>query len=232
MDDDLVRQLALSWQGNADAWTHAVRRNAIPSRKQATDAAIVDSIVALKPRRVLDLGCGEGWLTRELSRRGIEVVGIDASAPLIDAARDGGGGTFHEWTYEELVETPERAGVAFDVIACNFALLEANVSPLLRILIACLAPEGRLILQTVHPWSASGAEGYRDGWRVESFAEFDAGFPEAMPWYFRTLESWVELLRETGYTVDDLREPRRSDTGQPLSLLLTLSPSTLRKVET
>lgn len=37
--------------------------------------------------RVLELGCGGGWLSLELARRGHEVTGLDACKPLIDAAR-------------------------------------------------------------------------------------------------------------------------------------------------
>ena len=38
------------------------------------------------PGRVLDVGCGEGMLARELSARGAQVVGIDAHGPSIALA--------------------------------------------------------------------------------------------------------------------------------------------------
>ncbi len=44
----------------------------------------------LEPRpgeRVLDLGCGDGALTRKLVELGCEVVGVDASAAQVEAAR-------------------------------------------------------------------------------------------------------------------------------------------------
>ncbi len=37
--------------------------------------------------RILDLGCGDGVLTEKLVEAGAEVVGVDASAEMIDAAR-------------------------------------------------------------------------------------------------------------------------------------------------
>lgn len=45
----------------------------------------------LAPRpgeRILDLGCGDGVLTRQLANLGCEVVGIDASPDLARAARE------------------------------------------------------------------------------------------------------------------------------------------------
>jgi SAM-dependent methyltransferase len=40
--------------------------------------------------RVLDLGCGDGVLTLEIARLGCEVVGIDASKEMVEAARNAG----------------------------------------------------------------------------------------------------------------------------------------------
>jgi len=39
-------------------------------------------------RRVLDAGCGEGYLARALADRGARVTGIDLSPRLIEQARD------------------------------------------------------------------------------------------------------------------------------------------------
>ena len=214
--DRLIR----SWTTNASAWTDAVRSGRIESRRLATDAAMLDRLVALRPARVLDVGCGEGWLCRALAAQGVEAVGIDVSAPLVDAARAAGRGRFEVLPYSELADAGARLGT-FDALACNFALLEEDIVPMLRDLRALLAPGGHLVVQTVHPWSACGAEPYRDGWRLEDFAGFgDQAFPEPMPWYFRTLATWLADLSSAGFQLDQLREPAHPDTARPLSLLL------------
>jgi 2-polyprenyl-3-methyl-5-hydroxy-6-metoxy-1,4-benzoquinol methylase len=46
-----------------------------------------DFVAALDPASVLDAGCGTGRVAIELARRGIEVVGVDADASMIDTAR-------------------------------------------------------------------------------------------------------------------------------------------------
>src|SRR5207237_10910767 len=38
--------------------------------------------------RTLEVGCGEGRVTRDLAKRGHRVVGVDATADLIRLARD------------------------------------------------------------------------------------------------------------------------------------------------
>ncbi|MFL6078686.1 MAG: class I SAM-dependent methyltransferase [Ornithinibacter sp.] len=50
----------------------------------------LDEVGMPEPRRVLDLGCGTGNLTRAVAERWprCEVVGVDPSAPFVDAARE------------------------------------------------------------------------------------------------------------------------------------------------
>lgn len=206
-----------SWEANAAAWTAAVRGGAIPSRRAATDAAVLDAVRARAPRRVLDVGCGEGWLVRALAAEGIDARGLDGSAALVEAAREAGG-HFERLSYAELTLDPRAAGEDYDVVVLNFALFEEDPAPLLRALGEVLVPGGALVIQTLHPWSAHGAE-YRDGWRTERFEALD-GFREPMEWYFRTLPSWIELLRRAGFMLDRLGEPLHPESGAPLSLLL------------
>lgn len=219
-------QLARSWEANAGAWTRVIRSHGVESRRVATDAAILDAVRSRSPQRVLDVGCGEGWLVRELAKDGIRVVGVDASAGLIEAARAAGGGEFHQVSYDDLVTEPGRLGLAsFDAVVCNFALLHDDIEALLRAFAALLTHSGVLLIQTVHPWSARGDAGYVDGWRTEQFSSFAGQFAEPMPWYFRTLASWSDALRRAGYTIERIAEPTHPGTGEPLSLLIVASPA-------
>jgi 2-polyprenyl-3-methyl-5-hydroxy-6-metoxy-1,4-benzoquinol methylase len=220
MADDRATRLTESWTTNAAAWTRAVREGQIASRRLATDAAVVEAVVARAPRRVLDVGCGEGWLARALAARGIEVAGIDVSPPLVESARALGGGTFAVVDYDAAARDPALLGGPHDLAVCNFALLAEEVVPLLVALRARLAPGGALVIQTVHPWTARGDAPYADGWRTETFAGFGDGFGAPMPWFYRTLASWVRSLADAGYRVSEVREPLHPETQGPASLLL------------
>jgi 2-polyprenyl-3-methyl-5-hydroxy-6-metoxy-1,4-benzoquinol methylase len=224
MNADPKKALQRSWVANAEGWTRAVREGRIESRRVATDAAIVEAILEHSPRRVLDVGCGEGWLVRSLAERGITAVGVDASSPLIEAARSQGGGTFHRCSYAEIVADAEPLGPGFDAVVFNFALLEEDALPVLRAARRLLVPSGSVFIQTVHPWTARGGESYRNGWRIETFTGFGPGFSEPMPWYFRTLQSWVSLLHQSGLRIREIREPLHPDGSDPLSLLIIGTP--------
>ncbi len=215
----LESRLEQSWRSNAEAWSSAVREGRIASRRAGTDAAIVDAVLRTNARRVLDLGCGEGWLARALVARGCEVVGVDASPELIAAACALGAARYEIASYAEIAARTNELG-SFDAAIFNFALLGEDVQTPLRAARALLREGGALIVQTVHPWATCGDMAYINGWRIETFDAFGGDFHESMPWYFRTLSSWLEAIRASGFVIDDLVEPADPANGRPLSLLL------------
>lgn len=118
--EDLIER---SWEDNADAWIRAVRLGTIASRA-LTDRAMLDAIISIGPSKVLDLGCGEGWLTRELGARGIAALGVDRSKALIEQARRGPG-DFRQLSYDQIDAHWQvlSAGTPIDLVACHFSLL-------------------------------------------------------------------------------------------------------------
>ncbi|HEY0160722.1 MAG TPA: class I SAM-dependent methyltransferase [Thermoanaerobaculia bacterium] len=211
-------QLQRSWVANAGSWRDAVREQKIDSRRAVTDAAIVEAVTARRPANVLDLGCGEGWLARALAAEGIAVWGVDASAPLIEAARQLGGGTFLALSYEELSDASLPG--PFDVVVANFSILEEEVAPIFGAAARMLRPRGALVIQTVHPAFATGERPYVSGWRTETFAAIEGEWPEPMPWYFRTIGGWVEAIATNGFELTEVREPLDRAGVKPLSMIL------------
>ncbi|QJR36746.1 class I SAM-dependent methyltransferase [Gemmatimonas groenlandica] len=232
----LDERLRDSWDANATAWTLAVREQRIPSRRAGTDAAIVAAIESVcagrASLRVLDVGCGEGWLARAIANPSRDVLGIDGSAGLIAhaCAIPMPGVRYDTVSYEAIIADAAADAAAegdaqavagpWDLIVCNFALLGDPLSPLLAALARRLTPDGSLLIQTVHPWNAMGDGPYTCGWREEQFQGFGVTFPDAMPWYFRTLASWHQELDDAGLRIRALHEPLHPETRRPLSLLL------------
>lgn len=225
LDDDFSdARIIDSWHTNAAPWTDAVRKDEIESRRLITNAAIVAAVVERAPYRVLDVGCGEGWLARTLGAHGARVTGIDVVPELIDRAREQGGADFRVLSYEEL------AGGAldetFDVAVANFSLIgEQSVDALVHAIPRLLVPGGVLIIQTLHPVVATGEQPYVDGWRAGSWAGFSRAFSDPAPWYFRTIARWVRLIVSSGLHIAELREPINPRTDRPASLILIAASS-------
>ncbi|PRQ03177.1 class I SAM-dependent methyltransferase [Enhygromyxa salina] len=217
------RQLLASWETNAAAWTSAVRGKAIASRELGTDRAILEAVAAQPPRAALDLGCGEGWLVRALTQRGILAFGVDGSASLIEAARRADQAVHAEryrcLHYEQLEPAALADAGPFELAIANFALLGEDIETPLRALAKLLVQPRRVLIQTLHPANIDAPE--RDGWRHEDFRGFgDAHAWAPMPWYFRTLASWTVELAGAGFTVERVSTPLNPGTGRPLSLLI------------
>jgi SAM-dependent methyltransferase len=211
-------EIVESWRRNASPWTAAVREEQIESRRLVTNAAIVDAVVARSPRSVLDIGCGEGWLVRALSERGIQAIGVDVVPALVENAKQAGGGEFRVASYEAIARGALELTV--DVAVANFSLIgHEAVDALIAHVPRLLTLHGSLIIQTLHPLVATGDRPYVDGWRDGSWAGFSDAFTSPAPWYFRRLESWVRLLTRSGFQVAEVREPVHPISGKPASVV-------------
>lgn len=216
MTDPSESQIA-SWSENAEKWTAAVRGQRIASRRDATDAAILHAARAGRLGKVLDVGCGEGWLCRELGREAAEIVGVDASSELVARAREIGGASYFVLSYAELAETPARAGRDFDTVICNFSLLDDKAEGLLDALASISNSNARLLIQTLHPVALPPP--YEDGWRIERFDGFGEAEWTPMPYFARTLSSWVDAISPK-WALKRILEPKAPSAQTPASLLL------------
>jgi 2-polyprenyl-3-methyl-5-hydroxy-6-metoxy-1,4-benzoquinol methylase len=218
--DPHEQQIIRSWHTNAEPWSAAIRAGSIASRKLATDQAIVEAVLSTAPGRVLDIGCGEGWLARKLAQLDIAVVGVDA-IPALVARAAGGPGEFHVLDYAGLANR-ELHCEPCDTAVCNFSLLgNQSVEALLAALPWYLRSRGRLIVQTLHPRAACGDSAYEDGWRDGNWQGFGPEFKDPAPWYFRTLDGWLRMLGRRGFELLEMREPSLPGTDVPASILFT-----------
>ena len=82
------------------------------------DFANVAAALALPPdRRILDVGCGSGWLSEYFARLGYDVTGMDISPDLVEVARE----RVRRVPYGADHETPLR---------CRFLVHDAEAGPL------------------------------------------------------------------------------------------------------
>ena len=92
--------------------------------------------------RVLDVGCGEGLLTRRIAPFAREVVGVDADAAMIDRARELAPGV--TYVHGDALQVP--SGDPFDLVTCFMALHHLGPEPGLRRLRELVAPGGTLVV--------------------------------------------------------------------------------------
>src|SRR5262245_44433077 len=84
LDDEAARLL---WDESADAWDRFVEGGFDHYRTAFHGPALLQACGAVRDLDVLDLGCGQGWFSRQLANRAARVIGIDWSPRLITHAR-------------------------------------------------------------------------------------------------------------------------------------------------
>lgn len=183
---------------------------------------MLDMAGELTGQRVLDLACGQGWLTRELARRGALVTGVDLSGELLALAR-----RYEEEeplgiTYlQDDAQTLEHVGAsAFDGVVCTLALMDiADYEAALRAARRALRPGGWFVLSLTHPcFQSPFARAVMDvdgptrvvrRYLTEGYWRSDAeGVRSRLGSYHRTLSSYLNALLATGFTLERLSEPR------------------------
>jgi 2-polyprenyl-3-methyl-5-hydroxy-6-metoxy-1,4-benzoquinol methylase len=97
-------------------------------------------------RKVLDLGCGNGALTKKLQDKGFEVLGCDVDEEGVACAQGRGANCFVHSVYD----SPEALGDATYDVVVSAEVIEHLFAPmkLLETARYCLRPGGVLIITT------------------------------------------------------------------------------------
>ncbi|GHV53715.1 methyltransferase type 11 [Synergistales bacterium] len=157
-------------------------------------------IELLKPRageRVLDIGCGDGTLTKSLIEIGCGVVAIDASAEMVSAAR--AAGVDARVADAEKLETafPDDSG-KFDAVMSNAALHWMDDQyAVVRGVWKLLRPGGRFACEC-------GGEGcvriIREGIKI-ALARLGVDYKSRNPWKYPEVGLFAKMLENQGFRV-------------------------------
>jgi 2-polyprenyl-6-hydroxyphenyl methylase/3-demethylubiquinone-9 3-methyltransferase len=113
----------------------------------------IQRFISLAGKQVLDAGCGGGILTESLGACGAIVTGIDASLPMIEAARRHLADSTFKITYQVglILDLLAQHTARYDAITC-MELLEHVPDPaaLIATLAQLLKPGGLLFLSTLN----------------------------------------------------------------------------------
>ena len=156
----------------------------------ALGAPMIDRLAIRPGDRILDLGCGDGTLTKQLIERGATVVGVDASPEMVAAARAAGIDA-HVADATALTFTRE-----FDAVFSNAVLhwvkdAGAAIDGIAR----ALVPGGRFVAEFGGHTNVAGIS-------TAIRAVLDRrGVPYVWPWHYPTADEYANLLRARGFDV-------------------------------
>lgn len=194
------------------------------------DPTLLAVLGSVRGHRVLDVACGNGYLTRRFRRQGAtRAVGIDASRVSIqlarrrEAARPSGA----EFIHGDAARLARFESGAFDRIVANMAFMDirdaaATITEMGRL----LAPGGRLVFSINHPCFEIDE---RSSWLVErppyleiisrKVEKYRSERPVRVAWkisdtetayttsYHRTLTTYSRYLHNAGLVIIRMAEP-------------------------
>jgi SAM-dependent methyltransferase len=182
-----------------------------------------DLLPDLTGKRVLDLGCGDGWFCRYAADAGAaSVIGADPSVRMLTQARDRTNDARIRYVNAFAEDAAFDAG-SVDVVVSILALhYVAELDPVLAAVAGWLEPGGTFVEIVEHPIYTSQLE--RSGWITELGRHaawpvsdyFDEGaristwFIDGVVRYHRSVSETVNAVRRAGLTIDHLAEPQPS----------------------
>ncbi len=156
-------------------------------------APVVELLAPRAGERILDLGCGDGVLTAKLAAMGCEVVGVDASAAQVEAARKLG--------LDARVMDGESLSFAgeFDAVFSNAALhWMRNPDAVIAGAWRALRPDGRFVAE----FGGYGCVAKIKKALVDALNCRGMDGEAAVPWYFPTVEEYSVRLKATGFSIN------------------------------
>jgi SAM-dependent methyltransferase len=170
----------------------------------------------LTGQRVLDSGCGHGWLSALIAARGAEVVGVDGSTALVEIARHD-----HPTLTFEVVDLVEGLPAhleapTFDRVLAHMVVMDLpELDRLGESLARCVDPTGVVALTLLHPAffmqrPVEDVEGGDHHRKVRGYLQHEERWVESFGGhrhYHRPLGFYVDWMVRHGFALVELFEP-------------------------
>ena len=221
---DLAYDLHVSdrslWETHANWWIEGFTDGADPEYEEQILPLAASELASA--RRVLDVGCGDGQISRLAARLGADVVGIDPTWNCVSVAAQRGGASFAR---AEAAALP-FADACFDaVVACLVFEHIREVDDAIAEVARVLEPGGLFCFFLNHPLLQTPNSGWIDDhildppeqyWRIGAYLVEEESDEEVekdvfIPFIHRPLSRYVNALAENGLLIERMLEPAPPD---------------------
>jgi SAM-dependent methyltransferase len=214
-------RLADGWDANAGAWIEWSRRGL---DSYSTHKLAFLPLIPPPGRLTVDIGAGEGRVSRELQARGHRVLAIDRSSTMIRSAA-----THPEEPVPAVVADAVNLPLPDAAADCAVAFMSLhdidNVVPAIAEIGRILATGGKLVMAIVHPLNSAGdfdrdAAGPKPPYIIpDSYTEARhytntrTRDDLSMTYHgiHRPLQTYTEALADAGLVIERLREQTSDD---------------------
>lgn len=209
------------WDENAEARHKQIISEIDVSYHKILIPTIMRLIGDVTDKRIIDVGCGSGYLTAKLARYASYVLGVDPSKKMIEIANREYNRIPHLEFVNESIEdfSNTRSGNEFDVAVSNMSLITIpDLDEALRAISFLLWPEGIFALNITHPcfynqhrkYESPGAFQYHVPHAQKGrliISNDHEGLPSPTIHFHRPLQEYFRSLRAASFMIDELIEP-------------------------
>jgi SAM-dependent methyltransferase len=208
--------LGASWKEHAEPWVIWARKPGHDSYWRFHRDLFLASVPAAG-WKTLDVGCGEGRLSRDLKALGHDVVGVDVSPTMLEAAQHADQQIETHLADAATLPFPDAA---FDCVVAFMSLQDIDdLRGATREVQRVLEPRGRFCLAIVHPLNSAGSfKGdamdspfvISGSYLEESFYEDNVvrdGLEMTFVSAHRPLHAYTDAINEAGLLIEHLDEP-------------------------
>lgn len=226
---ELAEETRKIWNQNAEAWDSRMGERGNDFHRELILPAFDRLLSVESDDEMLDVGCGNGVVSRYLANKGARVTGIDASVDLIDYAR-----TYRDnISYEVLDATDEGRLLALGegrfaaAVSSNVLMDMPSISPLMRALAKLLRPSSPFVFSLLHPCfqnpgatrmveqdDRDGRFGLRHATKISHYIEplyykgsLVTNSPAASNYFHRPLHMLFAEAFAAGFVIDGIEEP-------------------------
>ena len=207
-----------AWEEQAEGWIRWARTPGVDDYYELHNLPSFLELLPPPGRRTVDLGCGEGRVSRTLRGLGHHVVGVEPSAVLGRAAH--GAEPAVPIVRADGVAVPLASGIA-DLVVCFMVLQDVDdLTAVCREITRLLRPDGVACTAIVHPLASSGFPDpggefqyvgrYLEVMRNVLDAE-RAGVEFTFHSAHRPIEAYSRAFEAAGLVIRAIREPAISD---------------------
>ena len=185
------------------------------TRKHLLNPAIFTALGDVKGKTILDAGCGQGYLSRLLAKKGASVTGIEPAEAFYVYALRREQNELLGITYLQADLSTWSCPPLFDSVIANMVFMDIpNYASALLNCVTALKRDGRLIFSLLHPcFEEAGAE-----WKKKGFVEVRDYFQEHPVkqdyghFIHRPLSIYLNSVIQAGCTLQQVIEPQLEET--------------------
>jgi 2-polyprenyl-3-methyl-5-hydroxy-6-metoxy-1,4-benzoquinol methylase len=180
-------------------------------RRHLLNPALLRMLGDVRGQRILDAGCGHGYLSRMLAARGAQVTGVEPARALYDYAteKEAGEPLGIRYVQADLCRLPGLGG-PFDAVVANMVFLDIpDWAGAMKACVDALAAGGLFVFSIIHPCFEQLGSSWRDHgeYRIREYlAEYEIPGPYASNFH-RPLSAYLNELARLGCHLREIAEP-------------------------